>query len=169
MQQPHNSLRQVNMGTAWLEPDRGVRLNRGLGSGIPGRGVGSTAQQLRLRDSMLADLRSQNKALAGATDDLLRADVLCVCRKQNIFKQACLKKSHQAVMLMCDVLLLQIRCANSSCLSARMLIAVLPACIVSLFDSCLLHDSHYFMCKLVLLLLLQALQTVCMVIHACQL
>lgn len=29
------------------------------------RGVGSTAQQLRLRDSMLADLRSQNKALAG--------------------------------------------------------------------------------------------------------
>ncbi len=29
------------------------------------KGVGSTAQQLRLRDSMLADLRSQNKALAG--------------------------------------------------------------------------------------------------------
>ncbi|DBA79940.1 TPA: hypothetical protein ACH3X1_008147 [Trebouxia sp. C0004] len=28
------------------------------------KGVGSTAQQLRLRDSMLADLRSQNKALA---------------------------------------------------------------------------------------------------------
>ena len=29
------------------------------------KGVGSTAQQLRLRDSMLVDLRTQNKALAG--------------------------------------------------------------------------------------------------------
>lgn len=45
--------------------DRGVRLERGTGSGVPERGVGSTAQQLRLRDTMLADLRSQNKALAG--------------------------------------------------------------------------------------------------------
>ena len=35
------------------------------GWGGADKGVGSTAQQLRLRDSMLADLRSQNKALAG--------------------------------------------------------------------------------------------------------
>ena len=34
------------------------------------KGVGSTAQQLRLRDSMLSDLRSQNKALAGASNYL---------------------------------------------------------------------------------------------------
>ena len=33
--------------------------------GLDRRAVGSTAEQLRLRDSMLADLRAQNKALAG--------------------------------------------------------------------------------------------------------
>ena len=49
-------------------PDRGARLERGTGSGVHERGVGSTAQQLRLRDTMLADLRSQNKSLAGADD-----------------------------------------------------------------------------------------------------
>ena len=40
------------------------------------RGVGSTAQQLRLRDSMLADLRSQNKALAGMARHTL-VKVMC--------------------------------------------------------------------------------------------
>ena len=33
--------------------------------GLDRKQVGSTAEQLRLRDSMLADLRTQNKALAG--------------------------------------------------------------------------------------------------------
>lgn len=42
-------------------------MQKGIVGGWVGaeKGVGSTAQQLRLRDSMLADLRSQNKALAG--------------------------------------------------------------------------------------------------------
>ncbi|KAA6416949.1 MAG: hypothetical protein FRX49_13090 [Trebouxia sp. A1-2] len=41
-------------------------MQKGVVGGWVGaeKGVGSTAQQLRLRDSMLADLRSQNKALA---------------------------------------------------------------------------------------------------------
>lgn len=34
-------------------------------NGVDRKPVGSTAEQLRLRDSMLADLRMQNKALAG--------------------------------------------------------------------------------------------------------
>lgn len=33
--------------------------------GLDRKQVGSAAEQLRLRDSMLADLRAQNKALAG--------------------------------------------------------------------------------------------------------
>ena len=52
-----------------VEPLRGVKLERRVGSGVQEGVVGSTAQQLRLRDTMLADLRSQNKALAGADEE----------------------------------------------------------------------------------------------------
>lgn len=58
---------QKGIGAAWLGPG-GLKLERRVGSGVHAGVpmVGSTAQQLRLRDTMLADLRSQNKALAGA-------------------------------------------------------------------------------------------------------
>ena len=64
---------QTGIGTAWLGPGRGLKLEKrvrsGVGSGVHEGAVGSTAQQLRLRDTMLADLRSQNKALAGAAQE----------------------------------------------------------------------------------------------------
>ena len=57
---------QKAIGTAWLGPMRGLKVGNRVGSGVHEGVIGSTAQQLRLRDTMLADLRSQNKALAGA-------------------------------------------------------------------------------------------------------
>ena len=90
---------QRNLGTAWLGSDTGVKLGRETNSGAlgrlagvgalhtdsravlggdvggQGRVVGSTSQQLRLRDTMLADLRAQNKALAGASTPWLH--LLC--------------------------------------------------------------------------------------------
>lgn len=56
---------QKAIGTAWLGPARGLKLENRVGLGPHEGVVGSTAQQLRLRDTMLADLRSQNKTLAG--------------------------------------------------------------------------------------------------------
>lgn len=60
---------QKTIGTAWLGPAKALKLEKRVtvGSGVHEGVVGSTAQQLRLRDTMLADLRSQNKALAGAS------------------------------------------------------------------------------------------------------
>lgn len=60
---------QKAIGTAWLGPAKGLKLEKRVGSGVHEGVVGSTAQQLRLRDTMLADLRSQNKALAGALQE----------------------------------------------------------------------------------------------------
>lgn len=57
---------QKAIGTGWLGTARALKVENRVGSGVHEGVVGSTTQQLRLRDSMLADLRSQNKALAGA-------------------------------------------------------------------------------------------------------
>ena len=47
--------------------------------------VGSTAEQLRLRDSMLADLRNQNKALAGQNAlPALHRMVVCGCNMLHV-------------------------------------------------------------------------------------
>ncbi len=60
------TLCSIHVSSLWIGNKLCALQKGGVGQwGRQEKGVGSTAQQLRLRDSMLADLRSQNKALAG--------------------------------------------------------------------------------------------------------